>query len=317
MSALFLEYWCEGPDLLIYAQIDNYEKEITLKGQAKAIMASFKTIYDLLEEKPTDKADELQARLQTLSTQLLAPFAQQIQQCSLVRFIVYDDLIRAALDLLLHDGDYLFLQKPVCYQIDEGAGEDEARLTLESALLIADLTADPEEACKAVAELIPDARYVEAKAASVRMIEQAADQVDVLVVSAHGEIDKHNRGTFYLTDNDDDDGISPRVIGQIEAWITYFDSCQQGANLAFLQAFQEQSDAQFYLAPLVSNDAGDSSTKTMTWFFTAVLRHGNPIRALFETRKRLFEFYHSQAKLNRVTTLNKAFVFRIFEFVGE
>ena len=85
--------------------------------------------------------------------------------------------------------------------------------------------------------------------------------------------------------------------------------------MAFLQAFQDKSDVQFYLGPIISNDAGDSSTKTMIWFFTAVLEHGNPIKALFETRKRLFEFYATKERLNIVKSLNKAFAFRIYEFV--
>jgi hypothetical protein len=53
----------------------------------------------------------------------------------------------------------------------------------------------------------------------------------------------------------------------------------------------------------------------MVWFFTAVLQHKQPIRALFDTRKRLFEFYDKQQKLDLVTTLNKAFPFRLYEFV--
>jgi hypothetical protein len=105
------------------------------------------------------------------------------------------------------------------------------------------------------------------------------------------------------------------LIGKLEAWIVYFDSCQQGSNMEYLQAFQNESDVQFYLAPIISNDAGDSSTKTMIWFFTAVLEHGNSIKALFETRKRLFEFYTMKKKLNLIESLNKAFAFRIYEFV--
>jgi hypothetical protein len=46
-----------------------------------------------------------------------------------------------------------------------------------------------------------------------------------------------------------------------------------------------------------------------------VLQHKQPIRALFDTRKRLFEFYDKQQKLDLVTTLNKAFPFRLYEFV--
>ncbi|MCE7983712.1 MAG: hypothetical protein DYG89_21265 [Caldilinea sp. CFX5] len=139
----------------------------------------------------------------------------------------------------------------------------------------------------------------------------AAAEVDAVIISAHGELEEGNYGALYLNEEE----LSAKLVGKLEAWVVYFDSCQQGVNMAYLDAFQEESDIQFYLAPIISNDAGDSSTRTMVWFFTAVLHHKQPIRALFDTRKRLFEFYDKQQKLDIVTTLNKAFPFRLYEFV--
>ncbi len=311
MSTLLLEFWTEKHDFCIYAEAGDYEKEITLSGQAKEIVAHFTTIYDILEENQQDQASVLQTSLEWLSQRLIAPFTQQIKACSLVRFVVYEDLIRCAFDLLLFEDSYLFLQRSVCYQVDEGVGEDAPSIEIESALLIADLTADPEEACLAVSKLIPETEYAKVEDADLRMIREAADQVDAVIISAHGELDERNHGTFYINDQ----AVSANLIGKLEAWVVYFDSCQQGINQTFLQAFQENSDAQYYLAPITSNDAGDSSTKTLIWFFTALLAHKNPIGGLFETRKRLFELYDQEQKLNRVTTLNKAFVFRLYEFV--
>jgi hypothetical protein len=234
-----------------------------------------------------------------------------LQQCSHVRFIIYEDLIRCAFDLLLFEGRYLFLQRSVCYQVAEGYGDDDPQIELGSALLIADLTADPEEACRQVAKLIPDAEYAKMEDADFGMIKAAAAEVDAVVISAHGELEEGNYGALYLNEEE----LSAKLVGKLEAWVVYFDSCQQGVNMAYLDAFQEESDIQFYLAPIISNDAGDSSTKTMVWFFTAVLQHKQPILALFDTRKRLFEFYDKQQKLDLVTTLNKAFPFRLYEFV--
>ncbi len=87
--------------------------------------------------------------------------------------------------------------------------------------------------------------------------------------------------------------------------------------MCYLEAFQADSEIQFYLGPIISNDAGDSSTRTMIWFFEGVLVHGNPIQALFDTRTRLFMFYAEEQKLNLITSLNKAFAFRLYEFVKE
>ncbi len=159
MSTLLLEFWTEKHDFCIYAEAGDYEKEITLSGQAKEIVAHFTTIYDILEENQQDQASVLQTSLEWLSQRLIAPFTQQIKACSLVRFVVYEDLIRCAFDLLLFEDSYLFLQRSVCYQVDEGVGEDAPSIEIESALLIADLTADPEEACLAVSKLIPETEY--------------------------------------------------------------------------------------------------------------------------------------------------------------
>lgn len=311
MSTLLLELWTEDNDFYIYAKTDDYEKELTLEGQAKEIVSQFETIYNILEKKKEGEVTELQEAIQTLSELLITPFAKQLKKCNLVRFVVYEDLIRCTFDLLLYENNYLFLQRNVCYQVAEGKGEDEPEIELGSALLIADLTADPEEACREVSKLIPESQYAEMKDADLRMIKESADQVDALIVSAHGDLDEDNCGGVSIND----ETISPKLIGKLEAWIVYFDSCQQGSNMEYLQAFQNESNVQFYLAPIISNDAGDSSTKTMIWFFTAVLEHGNSIKALFETRKRLFEFYTMKENLNLIESLNKAFAFRIYEFV--
>jgi hypothetical protein len=313
MSTLILEFWTEDNDFHLYAELGDYEKELTLAGQADEILSQFKLIYNILENLKEHKEEDLQETIESLSTLLIAPFAKQLQKCNLVRFVVYEDLIRCTFDLLLYEGTPLFLQRAVCYQIAEGYGVDNPKIKLGNALLIADLTADPEKACQEVAKLIPEAEYIEVEDANLSTIRKAADQVDALIVSAHGDLDKNNDGGISIND----ETIGAKLIGKLEAWIVYFDSCQQGVNITFLQAFQENSDVQFYLAPIISNDAGDSSTKTMTWFFTKMLEHGNPLIALFETRKRLFEFYTNKKKLSFITCLNKSFPFRIYEFVAQ
>lgn len=315
MSTLTLEFWTEDNDFCMYAESGEFEKELTLTGQAEQIVARFNTIYeilDVIEKNSTHRQDELRKALEFLGERILTPFAEQIQACSLVRFLVYDDLIRCAFDLLLFQGEYLFLQRPVCYQVEQGTAEDKPDIELNRALVIADLTADPEKACAQVSKLIPEAEYVEVKDAGLSMIREAAQEVDVLLISAHGDLEDDNSGGLWIND---DDMLDANLVGELEAWIVYFDSCSQGVNMEYVQALQDESDVQFYLAPIVSNDAGDSSTRTMVWFFTDVLKHKDVIRGLYDTRKRLYDYYRAQKRLDPVTSLNKAFVFRLYEFV--
>lgn len=310
MSTLLLELWTEANDFYLYMEREEEEKEWVFKGQAEEIITYLDTIYDILEEKADEEA-QLQEAIQALSQLLITPLTADLQQCSLVRLLVYEDLNYGAFDLLHWAGKPLFLQRPVCYQVAEGYGEDSPKIECETALLIADLTADPEEGCLGVSQLISQAQYAEMPQADLGMIEKAAGEIDLLVISAHGEVDDDSYGEMTLNE----ETIAPELLAQLEAWLVYFDSCQQGINLGYLEAFQEESDVQFYLAPIISNDAGDSSTKTLLWFFTALLEHKNPIQALFTTRQRLFDYYLKQEKLDLVTTLNKAFPFRLYEFV--
>lgn len=311
MPTLTLEFWTEDKDFKSYATLGNYEKELNLKGRAKEIVTYFDTIYDILEEKQTQREKILQNTLATLGSLLLAPFAQQLQTCDLVRIVVYEDLTHCTFDLLPFKDQPLFLRYPICYQVVEGEGEDQPQIELTNALLIADLTADPEQACAAVAKLLPESTYFEMPDANLNTIKKAVGG-NVLVISGHGELDDDGVGSISLNAQT----ITDNTVGKLECWIVYFDSCQQGINQAFLDAFQADSDVQYYLAPIISNDAGDSSTYTLIWFFTAVMAHGNPIRALFETRKKLHTHYTQQG-LDLVTTLNKAFAFRLYEFVTE
>jgi hypothetical protein len=113
MSTLLLEFWTEGNDFHIYAEADDYEKELTFEGQVEEIVSQFETIYTILEKKKEDEVKDLQEAIQTLSELLITPFAKQLKKCDLVRFVVYEDLIRCAFDLLLYENNYLFLQRNV------------------------------------------------------------------------------------------------------------------------------------------------------------------------------------------------------------
>lgn len=314
MSTLCLEYWTEGDDFCIYAwDEDDFNEELTLEGESSVLLNHIATLYNILEEKETERLKEFDASLSFLSERLLKPFTSQIDTHDFIRFIVFDDLIRAPLDLLLYRGQYLFLQRRVCYQIDEGLVDDEPEVEIESALLLADLSADPERACAQVGELVAEAVYAEEADARIELLEEHSDNVDLIIISAHGTLDDENKG--FLTLNDED--IGKEQLESFSTWIVYFDSCQQGINMDYLETFQYESDVEYYLAPIISNDAGDSSTKTMLWFTEKVMASQNPFQALFETRQSLFNYYTNEEQLDPIKVLNKAFAFRIYEFVVE
>jgi len=310
MNTLYLEYWAEGKDFYMYAESDDFEKELTIKGQGKQIVEQFENLYEILQDLDNDRISEFKKLITSLSKSVIYPFEKQIKECDLLRFVIYDDMIRAALDLLEINGEPLFLQKQICFQVEAGEGEAQPKLKLNSALLVADLTADPDKACADVAKLFPTSKYYDVSKASLSLIKQYATKVDALIISAHGDLDDENSGEVYINEIP----LDSDTADDIESSIVYFDSCQQGANLDFIETLQEEGEVQFYLAPLTSNQAGDSSTKTMIWFFTDLLKHGNPIKALFDTRKKLYEFYTNK-NLDPLKLLYKAYPFRIYEIV--
>jgi hypothetical protein len=111
VSTLWLEFWTEDDDFCMYAAIDEEEREERLRGQTREIVKRFDAIYDILENKK-NREEELRAALDLLSQRILAPFANELKRCDLVRFIVFEDLIRCAFDLLLFEGTHLFFAAP-------------------------------------------------------------------------------------------------------------------------------------------------------------------------------------------------------------
>lgn len=134
---------------------------------------------------------------------------------------------------------------------------------------------------------------------------------DLLLISGHGSLDGRE-GEIEL----DDESLTSEELSEISTTLTYFDSCQMGINWDFVDTFYEEGTTRYYLAPVISNDAGDSSTRTLQSFFEGIKEHGRPEKALFDTRKKLFEFYTTKGK-KPVVVLNKSFPFRLYVFDNE
>src|SRR5690606_1344157 len=116
-----------------------------------------------------------------------------------------------------------------------------------------------------------------------------------------GEVDKNGSGGVTINNEE----LEADFVKNLNVDLTYFDSCQMGVAWDFIHQFADQQTSTFFVAPIISNDAGDSSTKTVTWFFEGLNSGKAPARALAETRRKLYEFYKGR-KLDEITTLNKA-----------
>ena len=311
MSFLKIKISGDGDDLNVSAESDeDFEKEFTVSGKKKDILSRFNSIYDIIENKKKDEYDSLKKDVKYLSGLFIEPIEDEVSDADKIRFIIDYKLAKCTFDLLEADGKPIWLNSEVSYMVGEGEPEKEPELELKTLFSISDVTADPERACKTASDMFDDAEYYDMPKSKVKMLEEL--EKDVILISAHGELEDDLSGEIGIND----ESITSDEMENVSAKLVYFDSCQQGVNTDFLEAFQEEETAQYYTSPITSNDAGDSSTKTMTWFFEDVLKNGNPVSAMANTRKKLYKFY-TDKKLHELVVLNKAFIFRMYEFVSE
>ena len=128
---------------------------------------------------------------------------------------------------------------------------------------------------------------------------------DILLISAHGWVQLANTDFMKMGE----ERLRPESLSHFSSSLVYFDSCNLGVSAQFIQSFRSRG-TQFYVAPILSNEAGNSSTKTIAFFFGRLKAGDTPSKALFYTRKKLYEFYGEKEGFNKL--LFRAFPFRVY-----
>ena len=64
------------------------------------------------------------------------------------------------------------------------------------------------------------------------------------------------------------------------------------------------------MAPLISNEAGHSSTLTLRYFFNDLNKGVTPMDALFQTRRQLYKEF--EGRVNRTEQIYYAYPFRLY-----
>lgn len=312
MNRVLFTISLDEDDVVLNLDSDEMEEETVLEGKKKEIISEFQTIYDILEANDKAKEKKLKESVSTLSKLFLSDFSDKLRDYDHICFVIGYEFVKCAFDLLEIDGKPLFLTHIIHYIMDEGEPETKPEIKLGSSLIVCDLTCDPEKAGEEVKKLFQESEYFKMEDTSVNEILEKSEDLDVLIVSAHGDIEDETSGSVGINE----EYLTSDEMEKVSASLVYFDSCQQGINTDFLEVFQEECNVTYYTAPIISNDAGDSSTKTMTWFFEDLKKTGNPVNALFETRKKLYKTYKDKG-LSHVVILSKAFPFRLYEFPEE
>jgi len=234
-----------------------------------------------------------------------------ISQTDHIAFIIDDDTAICAYDLLIHNSKPLFLTHKISYLIDEVEVKEHPSIELQKAYFMADLSCDPEKGLKSSAKYFNESNYIEMENATLENVISESQGTSALVISAHGEVDENGDGCLSINQDEfDSDSVE-----KIDTQILYLDSCQMGIAYDVIESCSEKETARYYIAPITSNDAGDSSTITVTSFFQFLKDSGDPADALFQTRKKLYQHYKGEG-LNEVSILNKSFVFRLYDLAA-
>lgn len=276
---------------------------------AKAISRDFRTVYETLEK--NTRLSAITPVLERLSSELIAPVAAQLRSASCVVFVIPPESMHFALDLLTLDGKPLFIQKPVGFAFVRGVDFKRQPVTPSSkGLIIRDPDTDPEDGARSAHSLYPASRLLFMNQAKPRTVEQA--RADFILISGHGSV------TMPWDSSEDDDSVgfgddemTASELRKSRHKLVYLDSCQIGMSKDLIEA-SRRAGGQFFLAPIISNEAGNSSTRTIRYFFGALREGQTPMRALFAARQKLYNDFNGRVSAEKL--LYYSYPFRIYGF---
>lgn len=290
---------------------DRHQEEGTLDKVSRFVDGQLKTIKGLIpkwkdepEKKSVENADptndEIKSLLSEAGHSLYQPIESFIETASAVEFVVTEDCLPYPLDALFYQGTPLFLHKPVIYCFTRQ--KDMPLLVSKDwqGFMISDPGNDPEKGVLLVKGLFPNSRYFDGQDVRQEDLLQM-ERADFVLVSAKGGVEGLILPKI---------AIRSMSFSHMQPKLVYLDACQLGLRLDFLHSFR-QAGALYYIAPILSNEVGDTSKKTMERFFRALHNGETPSYALFLTRKTLYDLYtYQDDEFSKV--MWRAFPFRLY-----
>jgi hypothetical protein len=282
----------------------RFENEQPIAGPRadKVATRRFRRMYQILEHR-LPNSDELDTINRGLSDVLIVPIQATIDRYTELVVVLQGVSLETPFDLLSYRGRPLFLQRSISYRIGPTRN---AAVVLDkrwSAFVVSDVSADPERACRSVTDVLEAVEYRDVHEVTVASLRREAPR-DILVLSVHGVVGNNNEDHLKLGK----ETVLPSDFESLRPRLVYFDSCRLGVSHAFLNRFRDLG-TRYYIAPILSNEAGESSTHTLRMFFEQMGRGETPEAAMFITRKNLAERYKRD---NDVTRWWRAFPFRVY-----
>lgn len=301
--------------LAIRATFNGEIQEYTVPARYR-VCARLKTIYRLLNPwssllgeihdcyirvREAAGRQDIHALLTEVGQHLYAQVHPWLGPASEIEIVLDETCIEYPLDALYYQGKPLFLHKPVTYSLHP---HSDTVLTVSErwkGLLISHRTSDPERAVPAVRTRFPGSIYyddLDVRPDDLKNIPKA----DFVLISGHGG-PKSGIDLEHIR-------IRPETLVQMAPRLVYLDSCRLGLHRGFLEDLH-RSGTRYYLAPILNNESGESSTKTIERFFGALHDGESPSSALYLARKSLYEHYTSKGDDFDLVMI-RAFPFRIY-----
>jgi hypothetical protein len=287
----------------------NNEKVTILYCEATTLKKRFAVLYRIIDEIEYQHSGLYLKTVDTLSNQLVNPFIADIEKSKSVIVEIDSSLLNFPIEFLNFRNSSVALFRPLVFKINNIPQADGAdTLTLHKGYIIRDPTSDPENACKNIYHYYPGSEFKSAYKIHENDL-GFKNNIDFILISAHGDADSVTfRGGIALNKIDN---VKPCFFKVNNPKIVYIDACQQGINWAYIAVLAETAETNFYLGPIISNDSGESSTKTINWFFHHLDKTHNPVISLWQTRKQLYNHYNN--KIKKMDVINKSFIFRVYK----
>lgn len=301
-NTLSLSYSIENDKILCTGKLN--EEVIQTEVDVEATLKLVEETYGIVENKHHKKKIDFAKGINELSKSLLNPFGNMVEECNQIVVTIDSNLVKIPFEYLNINETELAISKPLIFRLKEtNITKIDSILVINSGLIVRNKSCDPQNACKMIKQSNPELKFYSSKSIEPDQLSNVDE--DLLLVSAHGNAFEKNRGFTGWNKTP----IEPKLLEKLNPKITYFDSCQQGINLNYIESLLKSKGLNYYIAPIISNDSGDSSTKTIKWFFEKINTGHPPIIALFETKKRLNSHYKRKKLLTRY---NKSLSFRLY-----
>ena len=305
---VFYWKWQSPNDTLQITGRLNVEGATVVRLNKTIIKTDFAFLYRTIDEISYKHWSAYQKTVTALSEATVQPFKDQLMQCNRIVVEMDSSLLALPVEFLQIQKEALALFRPMVFTVAGFTKKNSPdTLSLHKGFIFRDPTSDPEDACTATFQRYPSSTF----RSTYRIKPEGLHfkpGADFLLMSAHGFADSVTlRGCVFAQEAP----VKPSIFINSPFKLVYVDGCQQGINWSYIKALAQRDNTAFYLGPVVSNDSGESSTKTINWFFAHLKETSDPVMALWQTRKDLHRHY--KGCIRGMDVVNKSFIFRIYK----